>query len=95
MRIDPGLNNGIQNADNASQTQNVDKTNVDERAQTWAHGDEVDLSGASSLISLSAGMVSASRAAKISSLTAQVQSGQYRVNAGQVAGALVRSMLGG
>jgi len=94
MRIDPGLNNGIQNADSASQTQNVERTNVDERAQSWARGDEVDLSGASNLISLSAGMVSASRAAKISSLTTQVQSGQYRVDAGQVASAMVRSMLG-
>jgi flagellar biosynthesis anti-sigma factor FlgM len=94
MRIDPGLNNGIQNADNAGQTQNAEKTNVDERTQAWSHGDEVDLSGASNLISLSAGMVSASRAAKIGSLTAQVQSGQYRVDAGQVAHALVQSMLG-
>jgi len=54
----------------------------------------VDLSGASNLISLSARMVSASRAAKISSLTAQVQSGSYRVDAAQVAHALVESMLG-
>jgi len=94
MRIDPNLNNGIQNADNAGHTQNVDKTNIDEREQAYAHGDEVDLSGASNLISLSAGMVSASRAAKINSLTAQVQSGQYQVDAGQVAQALVQSMLG-
>jgi len=94
MRIDPSLSNGIQNAENASQTQNADRTNIDEREQAYAHGDEVDLSGASNLISLSAGMVSASRAAKISSLTALVQSGQYHVDAGQVAQALVQSMLG-
>jgi flagellar biosynthesis anti-sigma factor FlgM len=94
MRIDPSPSSGIQNAENAGHTQNVDKTNVDERGQACAQGDEVELSGASNLISLSAGMVSASRAAKISSLTAQVQSGQYRVDAGQVAHALVQSMLG-
>ena len=95
MRIDPGLNSNIQNAGNAGQTQNAEKNNADERAQAWERGDEVDLSGASNLISLSAGISSASRAAKIGSLTAQVQSGQYRVDSGQVASAIVRSMFGG
>jgi len=94
MRIDPSLNNGVQTAENAGHTQNIDKTAVDEREQPYAHGDEVDLSGASNLVSLSAGMISASRAAKISSLTAQVQNGQYHVDAAQVAQALVQNMLG-
>jgi len=93
MRIDPGLNNGIQNADNAAQTQITDRIGSDQHAQALTNGDQVDLSGASNLVSLSAGMVSAARAAKISNLTAQVQSGQYQVDAAQLASSLVDSML--
>jgi flagellar biosynthesis anti-sigma factor FlgM len=95
MRIDPSANNNIGNAQNAAQTQNVTGTPSGQRGQGGNDADQVDLSSASSLVSLSAGMVSASRQAKIDGLTALVQSGQYQADAGQVASAMVNSMLGG
>lgn len=94
MRIDPSGSNSIGNTKNTAQTQTANGTQSGQRGQTGSDGDQVDLSGASSLVSLSAGMISATREAKINGLTALVQSGQYHVDAGQVASAMVNSMLG-
>jgi flagellar biosynthesis anti-sigma factor FlgM len=93
MRIDPSGSNGVGSAQNTAPAQTVNGTQPGQRAPTGTDGDQVDLSGASNLVALSAGMVSASRRAKIDGLTAQVQSGQYRVDAGQVARSMVNSML--
>jgi flagellar biosynthesis anti-sigma factor FlgM len=94
MRIDPSGSNNIGGAQNTAQTQSVNGTQPGQRGRSGTDGDQVDLSGASSLVSLSTGMVSASRQARIDGLTLQVQSGQYHVDAGQVASAMVDSMLG-
>jgi flagellar biosynthesis anti-sigma factor FlgM len=93
MRIDPSNSGAIGGAQNAEQAQAASGTPSGQRAQNGLDQDQVDLSGASSLVALSAGMVSASRQAKINSLTVQVQSGQYNIDAGQVARAMVNSML--
>ena len=93
MKIDPSGSGSIGGARNTAQTQTVAGTQTGQRGQTGIDRDQVDLSGASSLVALSAGMVSASRQARIDGLTAQVQSGQYQVDAGQVARAMVKSML--
>jgi flagellar biosynthesis anti-sigma factor FlgM len=93
MRIDPSGSGSIGGANNTAQTQAVNGTQAGHRDQTAIDRDQVDLSGASSLVSLSAGMVSATRQARIDGLTAQVQSGQYHVDAGKVAHAMVNSML--
>jgi flagellar biosynthesis anti-sigma factor FlgM len=93
MRIDPSGSGSIGSAQNTQQTQTVNGPPSGQRSQTAIDQDQVDLSGASSLVALSTGMVSASRQAKINGLTVQVQSGQYRVDAGQVARAMVNSML--
>jgi flagellar biosynthesis anti-sigma factor FlgM len=93
MRIDPSGSGSIGGASNTAQPQAVNGTHNGQGAQTGTERDQVDLSGASSLVALSAGMVSASRQARIAGLTALVQSGQYHVDAGQVAGAIVDNML--
>ncbi|MGA2183740.1 MAG: flagellar biosynthesis anti-sigma factor FlgM [Bryobacteraceae bacterium] len=95
MKIDPSGSGSIGGARNTAQTQTVAGTQTGQRGQTGIDRDQdqVDLSGASSLVALSAGMMSASRQARIDGLTAQVQSGQYQVDAGQVARAMVKSML--
>ena len=97
MRIDPTSSNSITNTQNAAQSQSANGIQPGQGSQAGGvrDADQVDLSGAVSLVSLSAGMVSASRQARIDHLTFQVQSGQYQVDAGQVAGAIVNSMLGG
>jgi anti-sigma28 factor (negative regulator of flagellin synthesis) len=93
MRIDPSGSGSIGGAHNTEQTQTVNGAQSGPRGQTGIDRDQVDLSGASGLVALSAGMVSAGRQERISGLTTQVQSGQYRVDAGQVARAMVNSML--
>ncbi len=93
MRIDPSNGGQIGGASNAGQTQNTNGTQSSHNIQTGGDHDQVDLSGASNLVALSAGMVSSTRQAKIDGLTALVQSGQYKVDAGQVASAMVNSML--
>lgn len=93
MRIDPSGSGSIGGALNTAQTQAANSTRAGQSGQTPLDRDQADLSGASNLVALSAGMVSASRQAKIDGLTAQVQSGQYQVDAGQVARAMISSML--
>jgi flagellar biosynthesis anti-sigma factor FlgM len=94
MRIDPSVSSSITNAQNTAQTQSLNGSQTGQRGQPGTDGDQVDLSGASNLVALSTGMVPASRQAKIDQLTFQVQSGQYNVDAGQVASAIVNNMLG-
>ena len=95
MRIDPSVSTGITNAQNAAKTESINSSQAAQRVQQGTDGDQVDLSGASSLVALSSGLVSAARQAKIDTLAFQVQSGQYQVDAGQIASAIVNSMLGG
>lgn len=56
--------------------------------------DEVSLSSASGLTSLSKTLMSASKQAKIAALTSQVRSGQYRTDAAQVSRSIIQSRLG-
>ena len=95
MRIDPSSGGQIGGANNAGQTQNVNGGHSAHGTSSGSDRDQVDLSGASSLVALSAGIVSSSRQSRIDGLTALVQSGQYHVDAGQVASAMVDSMLQG
>jgi len=95
MRIDPSVSTNITSAQTAAQTQAIDGSQAAQRVQQGTDGDQVDLSGASNLVALSSGLVSPARQAKIDSLAFQVQSGQYQVDAGQVASAIVNSMLSG
>jgi flagellar biosynthesis anti-sigma factor FlgM len=94
MRIDPSSSGNIDGAHNTAQTQTANGTQAGQTGQTGTDRDQVELSGASSLVALSAGIVSASRQARIDGLAAQMQAGQYQVDAGQVARAMVNSMLG-
>ncbi len=57
------------------------------------NGDQVDLSSASSLVALAKGSISTERQARIARLTAQVQSGTYKVDPAQTSRALVQSQL--
>lgn len=59
------------------------------------NGDTVSLSGVSNLIGSNKAEVSPERQAKIDSLTAQVRSGQYQANPGDVSRAIVQDMLAG
>jgi len=93
MRIDPSSGGQIGGANGAGQTQNVNSTQSGQSAQSSVSGDQVDLSSASSLVALSAGMVSSTRQARIEGLAALVQNGQYHVDAGQLASSIVDNML--
>ena len=93
MRIDPSNGGNIGGAQNAGQSQSVNGGHAGQSSQAALERDQVDLSGASSLIALSAGTLSATRQAKISTLTAQVQNGTYSVDSAQVAHAIVNGML--
>ena len=59
------------------------------------NGDTVSLSGVSNLIGSSKAAISPERQAKIESLAAQVRSGQYQVNSGDVSRAMIQDMLAG
>ena len=93
MRIDNNVNSGVDGTRNTAASQPVNGSHGGAKAPGGADGDQVELSGASNLISLSAGMVSSTRQARVDSLMAQVQGGQYHVDSAQVSQALVRSML--
>ena len=93
MRIDPTSSGNIGGTQNTGHTQGAGGAQGTHGSQTVSDRDQVDLSGASNLIALSAGTVSASRQAKIDALATQVQSGRYQVNPGQVAQAIVNNML--
>ena len=56
--------------------------------------DNVSLSSASGLASSAKGLTPADREAKIAALTAQVRSGQYRVDASQVSRSIIQSHFG-
>jgi flagellar biosynthesis anti-sigma factor FlgM len=59
------------------------------------HGDTVSLSGITNLIGSNKAEISPERQAKIESLSAQVRSGQYKVDSGDVSRALMQDMLAG
>lgn len=56
-------------------------------------GDEVSLSGASSLASLAKTLTPQNKQAKISALTSQVRSGQYRADAAEVSRSIIQRHL--
>ena len=97
MRIDPANSGGVNGAGNTSEPRTL--TNALSIARQYQAGgadqDQAYLSSASDLVSLSAGSVSSTRQAKIDSISQLLQSGQYNVDAGQVASAMVDSMLQG
>jgi anti-sigma28 factor (negative regulator of flagellin synthesis) len=96
MRIDPSTSGGVNGAGNTSEPKAL--TNALQIAKQYQAGSDQDqayLSSASDLVSLSAGSVSSTRQAKIDSISRLLQSGQYNVDAGQVASAIVDSMLQG
>ncbi|HTP88025.1 MAG TPA: flagellar biosynthesis anti-sigma factor FlgM [Bryobacteraceae bacterium] len=94
MRIDPAGGGNVSGAQNTGQTHGAGGSQASHGSQTSVERDRVDLSGASSLIALSAGIVSPARQSKIAALTAQVQNGTYNVDPAQVASAIVNHMLG-
>ncbi|MBV8570592.1 MAG: flagellar biosynthesis anti-sigma factor FlgM [Acidobacteriaceae bacterium] len=58
-------------------------------------GDTVSLSGVSNLIRLASNENPADREARIASLTAQVQAGQYRPNLTEVSRAMIQDLMAG
>jgi anti-sigma28 factor (negative regulator of flagellin synthesis) len=93
MRIDLSTSGGVNGAGNTSEPKAL--TNALQIAKQYQAGSDQDqayLSSASDLVSLSAGSVSSTRQAKIDTISQLVQSGQYNVDAGQVASAIVDSM---
>jgi Anti-sigma-28 factor, FlgM len=52
--------------------------------------DKVDLSGASSLVSLAKTLLPADKQAKVTELTSQVRSGQYRTEASEISRSVIR-----
>ncbi len=93
MRIDPTSSGSIGGAHNTGQTSGVNGSHGSHGSLAPADHDQVDLSGASSLVALSAGIASPARQSKIAALTAQVQNGTYNVDPAQVASAIVNHML--
>jgi flagellar biosynthesis anti-sigma factor FlgM len=97
MRIDPANSGGVNGAGNASVPRAL-TNDLHIALPNQAGGSDQDqayLSSASDLVSLSAGSVSSTRQAKIDSISQLLQSGQYNVDAGQVASAMVDSMFQG
>jgi flagellar biosynthesis anti-sigma factor FlgM len=96
MRIDPANSGGVNGAGNASVPRALtNDLHIALPNQAGSEQDQAYLSSASDLVSLSAGSVSSTRQAKIDSISQLLQSGQYNVDAGQVASAMVDSMLQG
>jgi anti-sigma28 factor (negative regulator of flagellin synthesis) len=96
MRID---NKGLETLVNNSSLGSVSSIASESRSQTTNASsataeDRVNLSNASNLVALAKGMAPAGRQAKISALTAQVRSGQYKPDLSAVSSAMVQRISG-
>ena len=91
MRIENGKLDSVVNSGASGGVHSVNSDSRLSGSDADSPSDSVHLSGASSLIALARNLSAADRQSRVSTLTAQVQSGKYKIDAGQVSNAILES----
>ncbi len=93
MRIENGNIGGVGGGSSPGSVRSIGADPITQSGdRDDASADTVKLSNASSLVALAKTVTSSDRQAKIASLTAQIRSGSYQVNAGQVSQAIISQL---